>query len=145
MYGRAPNIRRFFKGKPRNNVEILIVRMEMKWAWGNLCSVGQERLKWWRANRTKFTTITEAIKTWTPEQILAFTNWLGLYKKVSYEKQHLNCAYTSCPDPFRKKLILFLLNNIEEKSGFTEEEYMRMITQLLWGLNPADGHKVVKK
>ncbi len=61
--------------KKLTNIDRLILLLGNRMRWQGLCPVGQERLKWWKKNRNKFSSIKAACATWTPQQVLAFTEF----------------------------------------------------------------------
>lgn len=73
-------------------IQNLINHYENRLKIGRLCSVGQERLKWWKANGEKFKTIREALLTWKVSQIHAYLNDAGINipDSIVYEYDHSN-------------------------------------------------------
>lgn len=49
-----------------------------------LCSVGEERLKWWRRNRYKFKSVRAALLTWTANQVDAWFDYAGVDRTVHW-------------------------------------------------------------
>lgn len=71
-------------------IRTLITWYEFRHRHGQLCSTGKERLKWWKANARKFSSVKAAMLTWTDEQIRAFCNDRGLTIQGSREQYTLN-------------------------------------------------------
>jgi hypothetical protein len=62
------------KVRKQTEVERLISWMEGR---EHLCSVGQERLVWWKSKGKKFKTIRKALETWEPYQIYDYLEYIA--------------------------------------------------------------------
>lgn len=71
-------------------IRTLITWYEFRHRHGQLCSIGQERMKWWKANARKFSSVKAAIMTWDERQIQLFCNDRGLTVHGSCEQFTLN-------------------------------------------------------
>lgn len=69
---------RFYQRRLRNN---------------QLCEVGQGRLKWWRENGKKFTSIRKALLTWKRSEIQAYLDDACLWWTVPVEVRRQKNTY----------------------------------------------------
>ena len=58
-------------------IKILISWYEWRRAHNNLCTVGKERLTWWKKEGVKFPSVAAAMKGWTDQQVRAFVDDRG--------------------------------------------------------------------
>lgn len=63
--------------KGKNRINRLIEYLQEQLNDGYLCSIGQERLKWWRKNGHKFANPLDAMKGWDGVQIHAFLDYMN--------------------------------------------------------------------
>lgn len=72
------NVKTQQKDASEGQIDTLIGALTYAKAIGDLCSTGENRLRWWKANRKKFSSIRAALLTWTPQQRRAYFEWAEL-------------------------------------------------------------------
>lgn len=82
--------------KVNRDIQKIITFLEGLLNTGELCYVGQERLRWWKRNKFKFNSVREALSTWSANQLTVWLDYIDMWwEDYDEDWQNLEEAFTA--------------------------------------------------